>query len=310
MAEWKASQQRYARLLRRRIGRLTRRRDKILADLATAGRWEDLRRKGELLRVHRDRISRGQPAVTLPDYYAGPDKHRSISLDPALSVDANAEQYFKQARKAKRGLPIMKRRLAETDAEFKAFEAALERVMQAQTSEALDKAAAAYGLGQLEPPPAKPRGRGEGTAAGLEPRRFVSSDGREILVGRSSAGNEHLTFRLARPHDLWLHVEGTRGSHVVIRNRKGEAVPPRTLREAAQLAAFFSKARNAGKVPVHYTAVRFVRRVKRGKPGTVLLTQEKAVVVSPDAAVVSNLGERAAKDAMKSAHRNRRSSPR
>lgn len=304
MAEWKASQQRYTRLLRQRIIRLKRRRDKILADLTTAERWEDLRRKGELLRVHRDDISRGQSEVALPDYYAGPGKHVTVSLDPALSVDANAEQYFKQARKVKRGLPIMERRLAETDAELKEWEAALQRVMQVQTLEALDRAVTAHDLTRLEPPPPKLRDRGEGTAATREPRRFVSTDGREILVGRSSAGNEHLTFRLARPHDLWLHVEGYRGSHVIVRNRKGQTVPPRTLREAAQVAAFFSKARNAGKVPVHYTAVRFVRRVKKGKSGTVLLTQEKAVVVSPDSGVVTDLGERAARTTVKISRRN------
>lgn len=305
MAEWKASQQRYVRLLRQRISRLKRRRDKILADLATAQRWEDLRRKGELLRVHRNRISRGLSEVALPDYYAGPGKSLTISLDPALPVDANAERYFKQARKVKRGRPIVERRLAETEAELKGWEAALERVIQIQTPEALERASAAHGLTRLEPPPPKPR-RADDTESALVPRRFVSTDGREILVGRSSAGNEHLTFRLARPHDLWLHIEGYRGSHVIVRNPKGQTVPPRTLREAAQLAAFFSKARNAGKVPVHYTAVRFVRRVKRGKPGTVLLTQEKAVVVTPDSAVVTNLGERAARSPDTSSHGIRR----
>ncbi|MFQ5988972.1 MAG: NFACT RNA binding domain-containing protein [Candidatus Methylomirabilales bacterium] len=296
MTQWKTIQQRYVRLLHQRIRRLKRRRDKILGDLATAQRWEDLRRKGELLRVHRNRITRGAREVDVPDYYAGPGKSLSIPLDPALSIEANAERYFKQARKVKRGLPIMERRLAQTESELKGWETALEAVIQAQTAEAVDRAAARHHLRQLEPPPPKPR-RADDTESVLEPRRFVSTEGREILVGRSSAGNEHLTFRLARPHDLWLHVEGYRGSHVVVRNPKGQTVPPRTLREAAQLAAFFSKARNTGKVPVHYTAVRYVRRVKGRKPGTVLLTQEKAVVVTPNPGVVTDLGERAARGA-------------
>ena len=292
MPQWKATQDRYARLIRRQTSRLQRRRDKILADLAKARRWEDLRRKGELLRVHRDRVSRGLSEVSLPDYYAGPDKSLMIPLDPALSVDANAEQYFKQARKSKRGFPIIERRLAETEAELKGWETALERVIEVESPEALDRTAAAHDLGRLEPPPPRPRHRAkDGTT--LEPRRFVSSNGREIMVGRSSAGNVHLTFRLARPHDLWLHVEEYGGSHVVIRNLKGQTVPPRTLREAAQLAGFFSKARNAGKVPVHYTPVRFVKKAKRGKPGTVLITQEKSVLATPDPAVVAELGKRA-----------------
>jgi predicted ribosome quality control (RQC) complex YloA/Tae2 family protein len=301
--EWKVRQGRYGRLLRQQIRRLTRRREKILADLAKARGWEELRRKGELLRVHRERGGRGLAEVTVPDYYAGPGRSLTIALDPALSVDANAERYVKQARKVKRGLPVIERRLSETEEELKEWEAALERVIQAETAEAVERAKTVHRIERLEPPPVPPpQDKGE---ARREPRRYLSSDGREILVGRSSAGNEHLTFHLARPHDLWLHVEGYRGSHVVVRNPKGQTVPPRTLREAALLAAFFSKARNATKVPVHHTAVRFVRRSKGNKAGTVLITQEKTIVVRPDPAVVAELAERGAAGAGIASRQNR-----
>lgn len=291
--QWQVIQQRYGRLLRQRIRRLVRRREKILADLAKARGWEELRRKGELLRVHHQRIGRGLAEVTVPDYYAEAGQSLTIALDPALSLDANAERYFKQARKVKRGLPVIERRLGETEGELKEWESALDRVIQAETAEAVESVKTAHRLERLEPLPRKPA-PGDAGAARREPRRYVSTDGREILVGRSSAGNEYLTFRLARPHDLWLHVEGYGGSHVVVRNPKGQTVPPRTLREAAMLAAFFSKARNAGKVPVHYTAVRFVRRSKGSRPGTVLITQEKTIVVRPDPATVAGLAARGA----------------
>lgn len=295
ISQWKTTQRRYARLVQRRISRLKRRREKIVADLAKGRGWEDLRRKGELLRVHRDSVRRGLPQVSLPDYYAGPDKSLTIPLDPALSPEANAEQYFKQARKIKRGLPVIERRLAETEAELKGWASALEKIIQVETSEALERVVATHDLAQLDSQRPRPRPRRD-AATPPEPRRFVSTDGREILVGRSAAGNVYLTFRLARPHDLWLHVDGYGGSHVVVRNPKGQTVPPRTLRESAQLAAFFSKARNAGKVPVHYTTVRFVRRAKGAKPGTVLLTQEKTVMVTADRAVVTQLGKKGASD--------------
>lgn len=278
----------YAKLLRRQLRRLTRRRSKILADLAEAREGEGFRRRGELLQVHKAEIPPGLSEVTLPDYYAGPGATVTIPLDPTISVEANALRYFKRARKVKRGLPIMERRLAETEREREQWETALRAVDEADTLEALEAAKAAYGLAHLDRPPVKPRAkRDEG--ARLEPRRFLSSDGREILVGRSAAGNEHLTFHLARPHDLWLHAEGYGGSHVIIRNPKGQTVPPGTLREAAQLAAYFSKARNAGKVAVHYTAVRFVRRPKGGKPGTALITQEKTLVVRSDSSLLKRL---------------------
>src|SRR3972149_3585919 len=110
MHEWKVTQQRYGRLLRQRRRRLMRRREKILADLAKARGWEELRRKGELLRVHHQRIGRGLAEVTVPDYYAEAGRPLTIALDPALSVDANAERYFKQDRKVQGGLPVLRPR--------------------------------------------------------------------------------------------------------------------------------------------------------------------------------------------------------
>jgi len=288
MQEWQAEKEYYVKLIRRQLRRLERRRGKILADLAEAREGEGLRRRGELLRVHKAEVRPGLTEVTLPDYYAGPGATLRILLDPTLSVEANALGYFKRARKAKRGLPIMERRLAETEKELQQGETARRVVEQADSHEALEAAKSAHSLVHLDRPPPRPQRRG-GEAGRLEPRRFLSSDGREILVGRSAAGNEHLTFHLARPHDLWLHVEGYGGSHVIIRNPKGQTVPPVTLREAAQIAAYFSKARNAGKVPVHHTAVRFVRRPKRGKPGTALITQEKTIIVRPDPTLLERL---------------------
>src|SRR3989304_3105800 len=112
MHEWKVTQQRYGRLLRQRIRRLMRRREKMLAALAKARGGEELRRKGELLRVHHQRIGRGLAEVTVPDYYAEAGRPLTIALDPAPSVNANAQRYFKQAPKGKRGLPVIERRLA------------------------------------------------------------------------------------------------------------------------------------------------------------------------------------------------------
>ena len=146
-----------------------------------------------------------------------------------------------------------------------------------------------------------PRGGPERTATarrhpgeGPAPRHFLSSEGRKILVGKSNQGNDALTFRLARGHDLWLHAQGTSGSHVLIRTEKAHPeVPARTLREAAVLAAYYSKARGQAKVPVDYTQARHVRKPKGAKVGEALITREKTIVVRPDPAVVKALAERA-----------------
>jgi predicted ribosome quality control (RQC) complex YloA/Tae2 family protein len=102
-----------------------------------------------------------------------------------------------------------------------------------------------------------------------------------IVVGRSAAENDEITFKFARPHDLWLHAQQARGSHVVIRrDDKNKPVPRRTVEEAASLAAFFSGDKHAGVVPVTVVERRHVRRAK-GAPGRVTYRGGDVVFVEP-----------------------------
>ena len=103
-----------------------------------------------------------------------------------------------------------------------------------------------------------------------------------MLVGRSAADNDHLTFRVAKGRDLWLHVAGGMpGSHVVIRNPDNADVPREVLEGAAQLAAWYSKARNARRVEVHWCRAADVSK-QRGMPaGKVTIKQFKKIKVSP-----------------------------
>jgi len=113
-------------------------------------------------------------------------------------------------------------------------------------------------------------------------RRFVSPDGFVVLVGRTASDNDILTFDLADPQDFWLHVGGTSGSHVIVRNPDRLARLPRdTVRFAAMLAARHSRARTAGKVPVHVAQRRAVRKPRGVPPGTVTLTEFVTVRVEP-----------------------------
>ena len=116
-------------------------------------------------------------------------------------------------------------------------------------------------------------------------RRYVSSDGFEILVGRAARDNDHLTFKIARPNDLWLHTADYGGSHVVVRNSTRKDVPHRTIIEAAQLAAKFSQARKDPKVDVHYTERKFVSKMKGAAPGLVRMSRFKNITVEPREAI-------------------------
>src|SRR5262249_42113103 len=119
---------------------------------------------------------------------------------------------------------------------------------------------------KLSQPAGKTR---EGKIPGV--RRYRSSDGYEILVGRADRDNDYLTFRVAKSLDLWFHAADYPGSHVVLRNPQRKPVPPRAITEAAQLAAKFSQARASDRVAVNYCERKFVSKMKGFAPGQVRL---------------------------------------
>jgi predicted ribosome quality control (RQC) complex YloA/Tae2 family protein len=112
-------------------------------------------------------------------------------------------------------------------------------------------------------------------------RRYRSSDGYEVLVGRTARDNDQLTFRIARPNDLWLHAGDYPGSHVIVRNSSRNDIPHRTIVEAAQLAAKFSQASKDNKVNIHYTRRKFLTKPKGSAPGLVRMSSFKTITVEP-----------------------------
>lgn len=114
------------------------------------------------------------------------------------------------------------------------------------------------------------------------PYRSFEFEGFEILVGKAATDNDHLTFRVAEPHDLWLHVAGgTPGSHVVIRNPDKGSLPSPVIERAASLAAWYSKARNASRVEVHVCRAADVKKARGAPAGQVQIARFKSVRVVP-----------------------------
>ena len=297
-------------LLRRLEVRLRSRRAKLAAESLEFGRADLSRRMGEILVAHQGEVPRGATQATLPDHASGPGATLVIPLDPALPPAANAERYFKAARRGRRGSLRVTARLQETEEELARVHGWAQRVADASRLETLkalqkeleatprvlaprDRAALVGSPAESAEDGRHRTGRGDGArrrAAGPEPRRFLSSDGLPILVGRDTEGNDYLTTHLAKSQDIWLHVQGRSGSHVVIRVPHGaNGVPRRTLIQAAQLAAYYSQARNDGKVPVDYTQRKYVHKPRKAKPGLVTISQEKTIIVSPDKSLVQKL---------------------
>jgi predicted ribosome quality control (RQC) complex YloA/Tae2 family protein len=126
------------------------------------------------------------------------------------------------------------------------------------------------------------RRRGQAPEPPPAPLRFTSSDGLPIWVGKNNKQNDHLTFKVARSHDMWLHTQNIPGSHVVVQ-ADGE-IPERTIQEAAMLAAYYSQARESSRVPVVYTRRKHVRKPRGARPGMVIYEQEKTLFVNPERA--------------------------
>lgn len=103
-----------------------------------------------------------------------------------------------------------------------------------------------------------------------------------MLAGRTDADNDYLSLKLAGPNDYWFHIRGMPGSHVILRAKDGEDPDRKTLKAAASIAAYYSKARNGGVVPVSCTRARHVTKAKGAKPGTVYIKKETVLKVRPE----------------------------
>ena len=250
-------------------------------DLEQAEKAEDFRIQGELLLSNLHTMKRGQKQVELQNYYSPELETISISLDPQLNPSQNAQTYFKKYAKAKRGHSQIQQRLAELEATQEVLRAYESKVEAADTLDALRRLHTEFiengYIKKTEKSGKKQQDPSEGPF-----RKYISSNGFQIYVGRNSQSNDLLLRQVAKPRDMWLHAKQAQGSHVIIRNPENRPdIPMPTLLEAAQLAAYFSKAHHAGNVPVDYTWVRYVIKRKGSAPGHVHYSREKTLYVDP-----------------------------
>lgn len=269
------------------IKRLNRRLEKLASDLtetANAALW---RRRGELLQIHRHLLVAGLESVSVPDVFQPGQPMVDIPLHPRSGAGENIERCFKRFRKLRAGHAHVERRLVETRAELALREKWQGSVETAKTPGELREMGAGLpaSAGRLrsllsgKPPDRDGRKGPQTDAAGRQPMRRISADGFTIIVGRSGEENDRVTFRLSKGRDWWFHAQGIPGSHVIVTSPAGLALPPDTLREAAWLAAYYSKGRGRGRVDVDYTQRKHVRKLKGAPPGTVTIAHNRTILV-------------------------------
>ncbi len=258
--------------LRKRLDRSRRLQEKLRGDQSTLEDPNHLRRRGELVLagLSRARKTGDGTTVVLPNLFDPQEREIEIEIDPRLSLAKNAERFFTLARKAERARAELEKRLESVrkDLSFwEGFECDLRDASTLPELLSLESEAEEEGLSFPSPPSS---GKKRATEA-LGPRSFRSHRGSAILVGRSGRSNDELTFDLAKPHDLWFHAASVPGAHVVLRVPSGETADERELLEAAELAAYFSKARENTAVDVIVTERRNVSRIKGAPRGLVKL---------------------------------------
>ena len=266
--------------LKKQENLLQRKADGLCTDLERAERSEDYRIQGELLLANLHAVTRGQKQVELQNYYSPDLEMLSISLDPERTPSDNAQVYFKKYTKAKRGRSRILQLISDLEAEQEMLRLSVSKLDTADTLEALQRLRSEFVTnGYIKAPQ---HGKQKQVVSDGPFRRYTSTNGFQIYVGRNSQSNDLLLRQIAKPRDMWLHAKQIHGSHVIIRNPENrQDIPMPTLLQAAQLAAYYSKAHHASNVPVDYTWTRYVVKRKGNVAGYVHYTREKTLYVEP-----------------------------
>jgi len=245
---------------------------RVEEDTTDAADYERYRQFADLLKINLAHLKRGMKSIDVDDLY-GDGTRITIPLDPKLTGTQNIENYSRRYRKGKEGLEILKRRKENAGQELK------------RLTDALAQFEADFDTAQKEYPelaPAGPQERTSAPAIRLPYKEYQTSTGLTVLVGKTQADNDRLTMEYAKSHELWFHASQCPGSHVVMKYPHKNFEPSKgEIAETASLAAYFSKARNASRVPVSYTLRKYVRKPRGAKPGLVTIQHEKTILVEP-----------------------------
>ena len=246
---------------------------------------ESVRKTAEPITANLYRLKKGDSVLRCQDYYEPDCPEIKIALDPLKTPQQNAAAMFRDYNKRKAASEHLTTLIADGEAQLDYLNSVLELIGAAESEKDLaDLRRELVDTGYIKVSAGKKREKVKAQA----PLRFCSSDGREILVGRSNLQNDELTTKLGRRTDYWLHTQKIHGSHVLIRC-EGEQPSDRCIEEAAAIAAYYSQGRGGGKIPVDYTMLRFVRKPSGSLPGKVIYTDYKTIMVESDEERVNKL---------------------
>ena len=268
--------QQASELIRRVDNELEKNRKKLgkqEEELLATENAEEFRQKGELLTTFLHQVPNDQDQVELDNYYTG--EKIMISLDKALTPNQNAQRYFKRYQKLKEAVKHLTSLIEETRTTILYLESVETALAQASLTEIAEIREELIQTGFIR------RRQREKIQKRQKPEKYLATDGQTIiLVGRNNLQNDELTFKMAKKDELWFHAKDIPGSHVVITGNLQPSDEVKT--DAAELAAYFSKARLSNLVQVDMIETRKLNKPTGGKPGFVTYTGQKTLRVTPD----------------------------
>lgn len=250
------------------------------AELVQADHADEYKVKGELLTTYMHQIERGMTEIELPNYYDD-NKPMQIQLSNPLSPSQNAQRYFTRYNKLKASVKYLNEQIALAQKEVDYFEN-----LQAQVDIASPKDIEEIRQELIQEGYLRVQSKKKQKAQVSQPEIFYASDGTQIEVGKNNLQNERLSMKTANKSDIWMHTKDIPGSHVIIHSSEPSE---QTLTEGAQLAAYFSKARDSANVPVDYLPVRRLRKPNGSKPGFVIFEGQTSMTVTPSYTTVQKL---------------------
>ena len=249
-------------------------------ELVATENAEEFRQKGELLTTFLHQVPNNQDQVELDNYYTS--EKITIVLDKALTPNQNAQRYFKKYQKLKEAVKHLTGLIEETKETIQYLESVETALSQANLTEITEIREELIQTGFIR------RRQREKIQKRKKPEKYLSTDGQTIiLVGRNNLQNDELTFKMAKKEELWFHAKDIPGSHVVITGNLHPSDDVKT--DAAELAAYFSKARLSNLVQVDMIEVKKLNKPTGGKPGFVTYTGQKTLRVTPDEVKIKSM---------------------
>lgn len=263
------------RLIKNQQKKLNKKVIKLKKQLDQAENSEGYRIRGEILNANLAQVKPGMTEISLPNYYDN-NKPITIKLDAALSPARNGQKYFTRYKKLRDSIKHVKEQIQIANdnlAYFDSIQTAIDNAEPQDIDQITDELTVQGYIKQ----PQKPKRKKKITEHNLN--KFQLSSGKTVLVGKNNYQNDWLTLKKANKNDLWFHVKNIPGSHVILQDSSPTF---EDIAEAAEIAAYFSKAKHSAHVQVDYVQDKHVKKPNGAKPGFVIYTGQNSIEVTPE----------------------------